>query len=97
MNINEYPYIPNSQRPLSLCISSENGTNCLPAWHGGVRVGVQPDCIKGQVVCGTVNWDKICYNLLGSIAEVGYHIAVPDFYLMLYGFLYVKNTNGIRP
>ena len=26
----------------------KNGTNCLPTWHAGVRVGV----------CGTVYWDS---------------------------------------
>ena len=37
-----------------------NGTNCLPAWHAmrlGRSLTVQPDCIKGRVVCGTVYGD----------------------------------------
>ena len=38
----------------------ENGTNCLPAWHAmryGRSLTVQPDCLKGRVVCGTVFGD----------------------------------------
>ena len=33
------------------------GTNCLPAWHAmssGWSLTVQPACLKGRVVCGTV-------------------------------------------
>ena len=38
----------------------ENGTNCLPAWHAmryGWSLAVQPDCLKGRIVCGTVYGD----------------------------------------
>ena len=38
----------------------KNGTNCLPAWHAmrlGWSLAVQPDCLKGLVVCGAVYGD----------------------------------------
>ena len=38
----------------------KNCTNCLPAWHAlrlGRSLTVQPDCLKGRVVCGTVYVD----------------------------------------
>ena len=38
----------------------KNGTDCLPVWHTmrWVRsLTVQPDCLKGRVVCGTVYGD----------------------------------------
>ena len=45
---------------------------------------VQPDCLKGLVVCGTVYENMHFKILLGSIARVGYCIPVPDFYLVLH-------------
>ena len=65
-----------------------NGTNCLPAWHAmrwGRSLAVQPDCLKGRGVCGTVYGDMYFKDLLGSFARVGYCIPVPDFYLGLHG------------
>ena len=59
-----------------------NGTNCLPAWHACIRgrtLAVQPDCLKGCVVCGAVHGDMHLKDLLGSITRVGYCIPVPDF------------------
>ena len=38
----------------------KNGTNCLPVWHAcfrGWSLTVQPDCLIGRVVCGTVYGD----------------------------------------
>ena len=35
----------------------KNGTNCLLPWHAmyyARSLTVQPDCLKGRVVCGTV-------------------------------------------
>ena len=64
-----------------------NGTYCLPAWHTGVKsrnLAVQPDCVKGQVVYGTVNGDMHIKDLLGSIARVWYCFPVPDFYLVVH-------------
>ena len=58
----------------------KNGTNCLPAWHTCVRVGVwlvRPDCEKGRVLCGAVYGDMHYKDLLGSIARVGCCIPVP--------------------
>ena len=66
----------------------KNGTNCLPAWHAmrkGRSLTVQPDCLKGRVVCGTVYGDMHLKDLLGSIVRVGHRIPVPDFYLVLHG------------
>ena len=66
--------------------ASLHGTQC-------VRVGaVQPDCLKGRVVCGTVYWDMHLKDLLGSMVIVGYRIPVPDFYLVLHGLRCRKST-----
>ena len=71
----------------------KNGTNCLPALHACVRIGVwQPDCLKGWVVCGAVYGDIHLKDLLGSMARVGYRIPVLDFYLMLHGLRCRKST-----
>ena len=51
----------------------------------GWSLAVQPDCLKGRVVCGTVYGDMHLRDLLGSIVRVGYCILVPDFYLVLHG------------
>ena len=67
---------------------SKNYTNCFPAkahMHWGRSLTVQPDCLKGQVVCGTVYADMHLKDLLGSFVRVGYRIPVPDFYLVLHG------------
>ena len=64
----------------------KNATNCFPAWHADVRVGVcqcSTDCLNGWIVCGSVYGDKHYKDLLGSIARVGYCIPVPDFYLVV--------------
>ena len=53
---------------------------------------VQPDCLKGWVVCGTVYGDMHLKGLLGSIVRVGYRIPVPDFYLVLHGLRCRKST-----
>ena len=65
--------------------TSQHGTQC-------VRFGVQPDCLKGRVVFGTVYGDMHLKDLLGSIARVGYCIPVPDFYLVLHGLSCRKRT-----
>ena len=73
----------------------KNGTNCLPTWHAmrkGRSLVVQPDCLKGRVVCGTVYGDMHLKNLLGSFVRVGYRIPVPDFYLVLHGLRCRKST-----
>ena len=73
----------------------KNGTNCLPAWHAmrwGWSLAVQPDCVKGWVVCGTVYGDMHLKDLLGSIVKVGIFIPVPDFYLVLHGLRCRKST-----
>ena len=60
-----------------------NCTNCLPAWHACVMVGVwqcNPNWVK---VCGTVYGDMLYKDLLGSIARVGLRIPFPDFYLAI--------------
>ena len=66
-----------------------NGTNCLPAWRS---LAVQPDCLKGRVVCGTVYGDMHLKDLLGSFVRVGYRIPFPDFYLVLHGLRCRKST-----
>ena len=53
---------------------------------GAVRsLAVQPDCLKGQVVCGTVYGGMHLKDLLGAFVRVGYRITVPDFYVVLHG------------
>ena len=68
---------------------------CLPAWHAirwGRSLAVQPDCLKGRVVFGTVYGAMHLKDFLGSIARVGYCIPVPDFYLELHGHRCRKST-----
>ena len=52
-------------------------------------------CINGKKRFGTVFGDMNLNDLLGSIARVGYHIVVPDFYLVLHGLRYKKKHCGI--
>ena len=64
------------------------GTNCLSAGHAGITykgrsLTVQPDLVKGRIVCVIVYGDKRYKDILGSMARVGYCIPVPDFYLVL--------------
>ena len=64
-------------------IDHKNGTNCLPAWHAmryGRSLTVQPNCLKGRVVCGTVYGEMHLKDLLGSFVRVGYRIPFPDYY-----------------
>ena len=66
----------------------KNGTNCLPAFHVCVRVGVltvQSDCLKGQVVRGTIYGDMHLKDLLSPIAREWYRITVPISYLCYTG------------
>ena len=71
----------------------KNGTNCLPAWHAMRKsLAVQPDCLKGRVVCGTVYGEMHLKDLLGSFVRLGYRIPVPDFYLVLHGLRCRKST-----
>ena len=58
----------------------------------GRSLTVQPDCLKGRLVCGTGYGDMHFKDLLGSIAKVGYCIPVPDFYLVLHGIQCRKRT-----
>ena len=48
-------------------------------------LAVQPNCLKGRVVCGTVYGEMYLKDLLGSFVRVGYRIPVPDFYLVQHG------------
>ena len=64
----------------------------------GRSLTVQPECLKGRLVCGTVYGDMHLKDLLGSIVRVGYRIPVPDFYLVLHGLHCRKSTilNGLN-
>ena len=46
---------------------------------------VQPDRLKGRVMCGNVYGDMHFNDLLESNAIVGYRVPVPGFYLVLHG------------
>ena len=73
----------------------KNGTNCLPAYacmRYGWSLAVQPNCLKGRVVCGTVYGEMHLKDLLGSFVRAGYRIPVPDFYLVLHGLRCRKST-----
>ena len=62
----------------------KNSTNYLPTWHAahsGRSLAMQPNCVKGRVVCSTVYGDMHYKDLLGFIVRV---IPVPDFYLLLH-------------
>ena len=47
-------------------------------------MAVQPNCLKGRVVCGTEYGEMHLKDLLGSFVRVGYRILFPDFYLVLH-------------
>ena len=47
---------------------------------------MQPDYLKGRLVCGTVCGDRHFNSTLGSIVRVGYCIRVTDFYLVFMVF-----------
>ena len=51
---------------------------CWVRGYYGRSLAVQPDCVKGLIVCGIVYGDTYYIDLLGSIARVGYLIPVPD-------------------
>ena len=59
----------------------------------GRRLIVQPNCLKNQLVCGTVYVDMHYKDLLGSIVRVEHCIPVPDFYLVLNILWCWKSTN----
>ena len=63
----------------------------MHAMHKGRSLTMQPDCLKGRVVCGTVYGDMHLKYLLGSFVREGYCIPVPDFYLVLHGLCYPKS------
>ena len=82
-------------RPVHTKDHHKIGTNCLPAWHAIRKcwsLAVQPDCLKGRVVCGTVYLDMHLKDLLGSLVRVGCCMPVPDIYLVLHGVCCRKNT-----
>ena len=58
----------------------------------GWSLEVQPNCLKGRVVCGTVYGEMYLKDLLGSLVRVGFRIPVPDFYLVLHGLRCRKST-----
>ena len=74
----------------------KDGTNCLVHGHSGSSLAVQPDCVKGRVVCGTVYRDMHYKDLLRSIARVVYCILFPDFYLVLHYLRCRKKTKWIN-
>ena len=50
--------------------------------YKGKSLTIQPDFLKGPVVCRTVYEDMHLKDLLGSILQEWYRIAVPDYYLL---------------
>ena len=77
---------------------NKNGTNCLPAWHAGIRaLTVLPHCLKGWVLHGTVYGGMYTLKISWlSIIRVGYSIPVSYFYLVLHGRHWRKmHSNGL--
>ena len=63
----------------------------------GWSLAVQPNCLKGRVVCGTVYGEMHLKDLLGSFVRVGYRIPVPEFCLVLHGLRCgKKHYNGLN-
>ena len=58
----------------------------------GRSLAVQPNCLKGRVVYGTVYGEMHLKDPLGSIVRVWYRIPFPDFYLVLHGLRCRKST-----
>ena len=50
----------------------------------GWSLAVQPYCLKGQVVCGTVYGEMHLNDLLGSFVRVGYRLSQPDTVALAY-------------
>ena len=65
---------------------------CIGPMRKGRNLSVQPDCLKGRIVYGTVYGDMYLKDPLGSIATVGYCIPVLDFYLVLHGLCCRKSA-----
>ena len=67
--------------------------------HWGRSLAVQPNCLKGWGVCGTVYGEMHLKDLLESFVRIGYRILVPDFYLVLHGLRCRKSIklNQIKP
>ena len=63
---------------------------CMARNALGRSLAVQPDCINGRVVYGTVYGEMHLRDLLGSFVRVGYRI--PDFCLVLHGLCCPKST-----
>ena len=63
-------------------------------WHADQSLSLRVDLnrVKGQVVCGTVQWDMHFKVLLGSITRVEYCIPAPNFYLVLHGLCCRQST-----
>ena len=55
-------------------------------------LAVQPNCLKGWVVCVNVYGVMHLKDLLGSFVRVGYRIPVPDLYIVLHGLRCQKST-----
>ena len=72
--------------------ASLHGMQCVKGWS----LAVQPDCLKGWVVCGTVYGDMHLKDLLGSFVRVGYCIPVPGFLSSVtWPLLPQKHYNGL--
>ena len=63
--------------------------------RSGRSLAVQPNCLKGRVVCGTVYGEMHLKDLMGSFVRVRYRIPFPDFYLVL-SSLPKKHYNGLN-
>ena len=65
----------------------------------GRSLSVQPDCVKGRVLCGPLfgdmHYNDLLKDLLGSMVGVGYCIPILNFNLVLHGLQCKKHSNGL--
>ena len=69
----------------------KNFAVCLQTDPESYEWCLQPHCLKGRVVCGTVYGEMHLRDLLGPFV-ISYRIPVPDFYLVLHGLRCRKST-----
>ena len=69
-----------ASRPVQTKDNHKNGMQI----YKGKSLTLQPDFLKGPVVCRTVYGDMRFKDLLGSILQEWYRIPVPNYYLLLH-------------
>ena len=65
---------------------------CIGTHALGLEFGSAAQLSKRPGSVWNCLWGNALKDLLGSFVKVGYHIPVPDFYLVLHGFRCRKST-----